>query len=136
MPRTQPGLLLRAALVVGWFQTEPDKVAQAHAPVNAGPSLAAGRHLAAIACGRCHGPDLRGGKNAGPDMTVLGYYSPAQFYALVKKGDAIGEGDMALMTQTAQASFSHFTDAEVGAIYAYLLTRDRLLGAKPPPKRP
>jgi mono/diheme cytochrome c family protein len=134
MPRTRPGLLLRAALLAGWLQTEPEKVAAARGPVDAGPAFAAGRHLAAIACGRCHGSDLGGVKDVGPDMTVRGYYSPARFYDLVKKGDAIGEGDMALMTQTAQASFSHFTDSEIAAIYAYLDARDRVLGAKAPPK--
>jgi len=131
MPKTRPGLLLRVALLAGWLETEPEKVAAAHGPVEAGPAVATGRHLAAIACGRCHGSDLGGVKDAGPDMTVRGYYSRAQFYALVKKGDAIGEGDMALMTQTAQASFSHFTDGEIDEIYAYLDARDRILGAKP-----
>jgi hypothetical protein len=63
-------------------------------------------------------------------MTVRGYYSRAQFHALIQKGDAIGEGNMALMTQTAQANFSHFADAEVDAIYDYLDARDGILVAK------
>ena len=54
--------------------------------------LSDGRHLAAIACGRCHGTDLGGIRDVGPDMTVRGYYSSAQFHALIQKGDAIGEG--------------------------------------------
>jgi mono/diheme cytochrome c family protein len=130
LPKARPGLLLRAALVVGALQTEAEKVAAARPPVDAGAPFAAGRHLAAIACGRCHGTDLGGIRDVGPDMTVRGYYSRAQFHALVQKGDAIGEGNMVLMTQTAQANFSHFTDAEVDAIYDYLDARDRILVAK------
>jgi mono/diheme cytochrome c family protein len=129
-PKPRPGLLLRAALVVGALQTEPEKVAAARPPLDAGAPFAAGRHLAAVACGRCHGTDLGGIRDVGPDMTVRGYYSRAKFHALIQRGDAIGEGNMALMTQTAQANFSHFTDAEVDAIYDYLDARDRILIAK------
>ena len=129
-PKPRPGLLLRAALAVGVLRTEAEKVAAARSPLDAGAPLEAGRHLTGIACGRCHGTDLGGISNVGPDMTVRGYYSRAQFHALIQKGDAIGEGNMALMTQTAQANFSHFTDAEVDAIYDYLNARDRILVAK------
>ena len=130
LPKLHAGLLLRGALVVGAFKTEAEKVATDPPPVDAGAPYAAGRHLATFACGRCHGSDLGGVKGAGPDLTVRGYYSRAQFHALVQKGDAIGEGNMQLMTQTAQANFSHFTDAEVDAIYDYLNARDRILVAK------
>jgi hypothetical protein len=37
---------------------------------------------------------------------------------------------MALMTETARSNFSHFTDAEVDAIYDYLDARDRILIAR------
>jgi mono/diheme cytochrome c family protein len=129
-PQPQPGLLLRAALAVGALQTEAEKVAAARPPLDAGRPFAAGRHLAAVACGRCHGTDLGGIRDVGPDMTVRGYYSRARFHALIQRGDAIGDGNMVLMTQTAQANFSHFTDAEVDAIYDYLDARDRILVAK------
>ncbi len=135
LPRLRPGLLLRAALAVGALRTEADKLAAARPPVDAGPAFGAGRHLAVIACGRCHGSDLGGVRGVGPDMTVRGYYSRAQFHGLIQKGDAIGEGDMALMTQTAQANFSHFTDAEVDEIYDYLNARDRMLAARPQAQR-
>ena len=128
-PRPHPGLLLRAALMVGAFRSEVEKVAAARPPLDAGAPFAAGRHLAATACGRCHGTDLGGVGDLGPDLTVRGYYNRAQFHALIQKGDAIGEGNMVLMTDTAQANFSHFTDAEVDAIYDYLGARDRILVA-------
>jgi mono/diheme cytochrome c family protein len=130
-PGLRPGLLLRVALVVGALRTEPEQLAAAGSPLDAGASFAGGRHLAAIACGRCHGTDLGGIANVGPDLTVRGYYSRARFHALIQKGDAIGEGNMALMTETARNNFSHFTDAEVDAIYDYLEARDRILAARP-----
>ena len=130
LPRTQPGLLLRAALLVGWVQLETDKVAGARPPLDAGAHLQPGRHLAAVACGRCHGTDLSGINGGAPDMTVRGYYTRAKFHGLIQRGDAIGEGDMALMTRTAQANFSHFSNAEVDAIYDYLNARDGILVAR------
>jgi mono/diheme cytochrome c family protein len=129
-PALRPGLFLRAALAVGALRTEPQQVAAARSPLDAGASFAAGRHLAAFACGRCHGTNLGGVANVGPDLTVRGYYSRARFHALIQKGDAIGEGNMALMTDTAKNNFSHFTDAEVDAIYDYLEARDRVLVAR------
>ena len=130
LPKFEPGLFLRASLLTGGLKMEADQVASAKPPLDAGPGVAAGRHLAAIACGRCHGSDLGGTRDAGPDMTVRGYYSRAQFFSLVKQGEMIGEGNMQLMTQTAKASFSHFTDGEIEAIYAYLDARDRILIAQ------
>ena len=134
-PRTDPGLLLRANLLFGKLQTSARKAALATAPIDAGPNLALGRHLAAVACARCHGPDLGGA--AAQDMTVRGYYDRPKFHALITRGEAVGEGDMKVMTDTAEMAFSHFTPQEVDAIYDYLDARDGLLGAKgPPPKAP
>ena len=133
-PKAAPGLMLRANLVLGRVRTSADELRRAKPSLDLGPDLAAGRHLTAIACGRCHGTDLSGIKAVGPDLTVRGYYSRKQFHGLLSKGDAIGEGHMQLMTQTALASFSHFTDAEIDAIYDYLDARDVRLGAKAPPK--
>ncbi len=130
LPKPNPGLLLRAALVIGAFKTETEMLATARPPLDAGARFETGRRLAAFACGRCHGSDLGGAGGIGPDMTVRGYYSREQFHGLIQKGDAIGEGNMALMIETAKANFSHFTNPEVDAIYDYLDARDRILVAK------
>ena len=134
-PRTEPGLLLRAALLIGKLQTSAQKVAEAKPPIDAGPNLALGRHLTAIACGRCHGSDLGGVKAGAQDITIRGYYNRAKFHDLISKGEAIGEGNMKVMTDTAEMAFSHFTPQEVDAIYDYLDARDGLLGAKGPPAK-
>jgi mono/diheme cytochrome c family protein len=125
-----PGPMLRADLAVGLVKTSAARLADAGAPLDAGPQVEAGRHLAAVACGQCHGADLAGGYGfPGPDLSIQDYYSRAQFHALLRTGVAVGDGDTELMSKTARTSFSHFSDSEIDAIYDYLAARDRLVGA-------
>jgi mono/diheme cytochrome c family protein len=120
-------------IAVGFMHPEVDRIRAAHPPLDLGPATAAGRHLAATACGQCHGTDLAGGHGApGPDMMVRGGYSRVQFGALMRKGETPQGRDLDPMSQVARSSFSHFTDAEIDQIYAYLDARDVAL-AKPPP---
>ena len=126
----RPGLLLRANLVAGVFRPETQKLVQARPPLDAGPRLAWGRRVAGVACGQCHGTDLGGARGApGPDLTVHGYYDRRQFHTLMRTGVAVDDVDMALMSRTAIASFSHFSDGEIDAIYDYLDARDQALVA-------
>lgn len=125
--KLQPGLLLRTSMVFGGVKTAAEQIALAKPPLFAGAQRETGRHLAAIACGRCHGADLSGNRDAGQDLTVRGYFDRARFHALLCRGEVVGEGKMELMTQTAKASFSHFTSAEIDAIYDYLDARDAIL---------
>ena len=129
-----PGLMLRANLALGVFKPVADTLAGARPPLDAGPAYASGRHLARVACGQCHGSDLGGGAGLpGPDLTVRGYYDPAQFKTLLRTGQSPDGRDMALMASTARTSFSHFSDDEIAALYAYLDARDRVLAAAPRP---
>jgi mono/diheme cytochrome c family protein len=131
LAQSKPGLFLRIELLLGLFRTATDSLAVARPPLDAGPQVAAGRHLAMIACGQCHGSDLDGGQGLpGPGLSVDGYYSRAQFHTLMRTGEAVGDGDMALMAHTARMSFSHFSDAEIDAIYDYLDARDRVQASK------
>ena len=127
-----PGLMLRVNLATGALKTEAARIAEAKPPIEAGPRFEGGRHLAATACGQCHGTDLRGGSGSpGPDLTVQGYYDRAQFHTLMRTGVGVSE-NLELMSETASTSFSHFTDAEIDAIYDYLVARDRLLSVRRP----
>jgi mono/diheme cytochrome c family protein len=129
-----PGALLRANLALGVFKPAADKLAAAKPPLDAGPATASGQHLAQVACGQCHGTDLSGGKGLpGPDLTVRGYYTPDQFKTLLRTGQSPDGRDMGLMASTARTSFSHFSDAEIAALHAYLDARDRALAAAPHP---
>ena len=130
-PQPPPGLILRIDLARGALKPEVERVAEAKAPIEAGQAFERGRHLAAVACGQCHGTDLRGGAGApGPDLTVRGYYDRNQFHALMRTGVGVSE-DLGLMSRTAVTSFSHFTDDEVDAIFNYLMARDTLISSRP-----
>jgi cytochrome c553 len=130
--RPRPGLLQRADLAAGLLHTETQRAAAAKPPLDLGPRLEAGRHLAALACGQCHGPDLSGGHHApGPDLTVRGDYDRRQFHALMREGETPSGRDLDLMSATARTSFSHFSDGEIDEIYDYLNARDLRLGGTP-----
>jgi mono/diheme cytochrome c family protein len=133
LPHSPASLRLRANLATGAVKPEVLKVALAKQPVEVALRFQPGRHLAMVACGQCHGTDLRGGRGLpGPDLTLRGYYDRGQFRTLMRTGVGISE-DMDLMSRTALASFSHFTDTEVDAIYDYLISRDQALSAEPHP---
>lgn len=123
-----PNFLMRTYLAFGAYQTVVQRLEHAKFPIEASPTTERGRHLAAIACGQCHGGDLGGGQGApGPDLTVRGYYDRPQFHTLLETGEGVGPGSMELMGRVARMSFSHFSAAEVDAIYDYLDARDNIL---------
>ena len=127
-PVVEPGFGARWNLVIGRYPLQADRMAHAAPPVDAGPALAQGRHLAQVACAQCHGSDLSSGKALpGPDITLAGYYDRAAFHRLLRTGDGRTEHDLGVMAMTARSNFSHFNDAEIDAIYDYLIQRDRLL---------
>lgn len=131
LPEPPPGPMLRINLATGELKTEVTRVAEARAPIEAGPAFERGRHLATVACGQCHGTDLGGSTGApGPDLTVRGYYDRNQFHTLMRTGVGVSD-DLELMSQTATTSFSHFTEDEIDSIFDYLMTRDALITAKP-----
>ena len=123
------GIMQKVDLAVGFMHPQAGRIAGAPRPLDLGPQFEAGRHLASLACAQCHGTDLTGGHGApGPDLMVRGGYSLAQFRALMHDGETPAGRELGLMSLTARQSFSHFTDAEVGALYAYLAARDVRLG--------
>jgi mono/diheme cytochrome c family protein len=130
--RPSPGFVQRADLAAGIMHPEAERVVAAPAPIDLGPQFEAGRHLTSLACAQCHGSDLRGGHGApGPDLMVHGDYDRGQFHALMRKGESSRGRDLELMSSTARASFSHFSDAEIDAIYDYLNARDLRLAGPP-----
>lgn len=96
-------------------------------PFDTGPGEAAGRRLAATACGDCHGPDLTGGQpgpgQAPPDLAIAGAYDPAQFRTLMRTGVPPGGRDLGLMKEVSERGFSAYTDEEIGQLHAYLRAR-------------
>ena len=135
--RPPPGLMQRVDLAIGFMHPEVKRIAGAPRPMDLGPRYAEGRHLAALACGQCHGTDLSSGHGApGPDLMVRGDYSRAQFHTLLRTGETPSGRELDLMSETARLSFSHFSDAEIDAIYDYLDARDARLDAALKARKP
>jgi cytochrome c553 len=132
-------LIGRLFVLNGDLPLQPDLVAryQRDLPVDLGPKYALGRYIAASNCAECHGPVLRGGKRpyadinpsigppqrATPDLAIVGAYDLAQFTKLLRTGVPVGGRDLGIMSETARSDFSHFNDAEIAALHAYLQER-------------
>ncbi len=81
----------------------------------------------------CHASDLAGTPPGSfhptPDLAVAAAYDRADFHTLMRSGKALGGRELGLMSQTARNNFSAFTDAEVDALYDYLVARSAALSA-------
>jgi cytochrome c553 len=127
------GPLGRIGLVIGSFRPGPERVAEyrTQAPIALGAEHEAARHLAATACAECHGPALMGGSagpdQKAPDLDVVAGYDAAQFRSLMRTGRPPTGRDLGLMTIVAKDDFSHLTDAELDALYLYLVARAKRL---------
>jgi mono/diheme cytochrome c family protein len=92
-----------------------------------GPRTAPGRRIAAMTCVECHGSDLSGTfldpHWAPPDLAVVAAYSRADFALFMRTGTALGNRELRSMSTIARQRFAQLTDAEVSALYDYLLAR-------------
>jgi mono/diheme cytochrome c family protein len=142
LPRTEgqskglsAGPLGRLGIVLGTFRPAPEAVAEyrTQVPIALGPEHEPARHLAAIGCSECHGPALMGGSagpdEKAPDLSTVAGYDPGQFRALMRTGRPPDGRDLGLMTTVGKNDFSHLTDAEIDALYAYLIARAKRLGS-------
>ena len=120
-----PGPVWRWQLTSGDWAPYPDEIA------GLGPRIAApsaddpikyGEYLAHTSCTECHGDKLEGGGPT-PNLTVAAAYSPEDFTRLMRTGVPIGGRTLTLMGEVARSRFTHFTDAEIGALHAYLRHR-------------
>jgi mono/diheme cytochrome c family protein len=82
-----------------------------------------GRYLAINACAECHGVNLDGGNQFAPPLDVARSYAPEDFSRLLRTGVGAGDLDLGLMSQVARLRFSQLEDAEIAAMYQYLVTR-------------
>lgn len=125
-PRFTPGPIARIGLAIGKFKTAAQFIAETAPPPDANSDEAAyGRYLARTTCPQCHGADLRGTSNpefTSPDLRVVAAYSPEAFTLLLRQGTALGGRKVATMGAWARDHFSHYTDAEIAALYSYLHT--------------
>jgi cytochrome c553 len=125
-PERRLGPIARFAFVAGKLRPAAELARKADLladiyPQN-GDATAAGGYLARTSCTECHGLDLRGGDTA-PDLGIAAGYSFEAFADLMRKGKALGNRELPLMSRVARGRFSHFTDQELRALYSYLIAR-------------
>jgi mono/diheme cytochrome c family protein len=115
----------RIGVLLGKFRSSPAILKREGdvEPADLGPQYAQGRNLTR-ACIECHGLNLKGSAvtNA-PDLTVAGAYDLSDFKTLMRTGIAAGGRRLGLMTETAPARFTAFSDQEVEALHTYLRAR-------------
>lgn len=119
---TEMRILARVGLLTGQYKLEPVNIAHdAPRPPKAAEGAPLGLYLARSSCTECHGMDLKGDPTT-PALTIVAGYSPEKFARLMREGVPLDGRTMELMTPTAKNRFSHFSDAEVAGLYAYLST--------------
>jgi len=123
LPATSLRLLARVGLVMGQYKLEPVDITHDAPRAPNGPDPAArGQYLAKSTCSECHGQQLEGSEET-PALSIVAGYSQAEFARLMREGVPRDGRKLALMGDVARSRFVHFSDEEVGALYAYLSTR-------------
>lgn len=121
------GPILKAEMAKGEYVSSAVRVERKGqiGPPDMGADHRLARYMVRATCAECHEMDLRGGKAgpitaARPDIRIAGAYDPKDFARLLRTGIAPGERKLGLMAEVAVGRYSHFTDAELAAIHAYL----------------
>lgn len=100
---------------------------------NRDAAIARGEYLAMTSCNECHGFDLRGNDpfgGAAPDLIVVGAYGRDQFVKLMRTAVPVGGRALKpMMAGAVKKRFVHWSDQEVGDLYAFLSAMSR---AAPP----
>lgn len=117
-------LLGRVGLATGKFPSLTAEIdgSEPRMAVDPDDPLSVGRYLAITSCTECHGMDLRGHPPETPDLRMVAAFSPDAFTALMREGTGLGGRELGLMGAMGRDRFTHYTDPEVAALYAYLRT--------------
>ena len=123
-PERRLGPIARLAFVAGKLRPAAELVRRADGLSGSWPhgasSTAPGAYLARTSCTECHGLDLHGGDPA-PDLRIAAGYSFQSFTELLRRGNALGNRELPLMSKVARTRFRHFTESELRSLYAYLI---------------
>jgi mono/diheme cytochrome c family protein len=129
VPPINVGPIGHLGLATGKFPAQPEEVERfkANMPAYLGPQFEAGRKLAMVNCAECHGPSFEGGEPKpglkAPDLVVAGAYDLPEFKRLMRTCVPTGNRKLQMMSDIARRDLSHYTDAEIEAIHAYLKER-------------
>jgi cytochrome c553 len=128
-PDPRPGPRARREIASGEAKPAATLVRELRAtlPADSGPRYKLGRYIASVTCAECHGHRLEGHRSeegSTPDLTIVSAYSREEFERLVTRGEAKdGRRIAELMVGVARGRFSHLTQGERDALYAYLRAR-------------
>lgn len=123
LPSTSMRVLARVGLVTGKYKLEPLNITHDAPRAPNGPDTAArGEYLAKSSCSECHGQRLEGSERT-PALSIVAGYSQAEFARLMREGVPKDGRKLEMMGGVARSRFAHFSDEEVGALYAYLSTQ-------------
>jgi len=123
------GPIGRLGLATGKFPSQPEEVERfkENPPIAVGNQYETGRKLVMVNCAECHGPALMGGEPKpglqAPDLVVAGAYDLPEFQRLMRTGVPTGNRKLEMMSDIARRDLSHYTDAEIAAMHAYLQER-------------
>lgn len=78
-----------------------------------------GNYLALTSCTECHGYNLRGAYG-NPPLLIAKAYKEAEFVKFLKMGKALGDRELPLMSDMCRKRFTHYSEEEIKAIYAFL----------------
>ena len=121
LPSNSMRLLARIGLTIGQYKVEPREIAHDAPRAPKGPEPAAlGRYIAMSSCTECHGKRLQGEAQGAPALMIVGGYTRSEFAKLMRQGVPKDGKEREMMSPVARSRFSHFTDEEVNALYAYL----------------
>jgi mono/diheme cytochrome c family protein len=115
-------LAARDALLAGHLRPALLVAADSPSSLDMGPRYDGGRYLARIACGECHGTDLKGSGPV-PDLSAIVRYDRPAFFALLRKGYGAHRRLLPAMYRLAHVRFHVFADYEIMALYDYLDAR-------------
>jgi len=118
---TRVGPLGRLGLVMGEFWVSAEKIyPEPWKVIELEKRERFGEYLAINACSECHGLKLEGQEGFTPPLAIVNGYSFEDFSRLMATGIGLGNRDLGLMSKAAEYRFSHFSDEEVQALYAFL----------------
>ena len=121
-PMPQFDLAARDALLAGRLRPALLVTADSPASLDLGPRYDGGRYLARIACGECHGTDLKGSGYT-PDLATISRYDRPAFFQLLRKGYGVKRRVLPDMARLARLRFHVLADYEIMALYDYLDAR-------------
>lgn len=136
------GPLGRALFVAGEFELAADVIDHDGPRVDPGDGSdprALGQYLARTACAECHGPDYEGAEGppeSTPNLAIVAAYTPEEFREIMRTGVPRDGRQLRLMDEMSVKRFSHFTDAELDALHAFLSTLGAGAVAEPPVSSP